>query len=176
MANYRKRIKIFPGLHMNLSGSGISFTAGVRGFSVTTGRRGTYLNQSLPGTGIYQCRKIGGGRRRGSYSAPTEDHTPPPKGCAVALLTLPLILLFLMAYMAVGAAVMAVLEYPGAGILILSLLWAAGSIWLLFALLRTIRDVIRYRPEDKNRQDTDKESFTFVSKDTHHDGMDTPYL
>lgn len=60
---YRKRIKIIPGVHLNLSRSGISTSIGVRGASVTLGKDGTYLNTGIPGTGIYQRQKLSGGRK-----------------------------------------------------------------------------------------------------------------
>lgn len=37
---------------MNISGSGVSFSVGPRGASVTYGKRGSYLNTGIPGTGI----------------------------------------------------------------------------------------------------------------------------
>lgn len=58
--NFRKRVKIAPGVRLNLSKSGISLTTGIRGASVTTGKNGIYANTGLPGTGIYQRKKIGG--------------------------------------------------------------------------------------------------------------------
>lgn len=58
MVSYRKRIRIAPGVHLNVSKSGISTTIGRKGFSVTSGSRGTYLNTSIPGTGIYNRQKI----------------------------------------------------------------------------------------------------------------------
>ena len=60
--NYRKRIKILPGIHLNVSKKGVSTTFGVKGASITTSKRGTYLNTSIPGTGIYKRQKISGGR------------------------------------------------------------------------------------------------------------------
>lgn len=57
--SFRRRIKIAPGVHLNFSKSGISTTFGVRGASITKGKKGTYLNTSIPGTGIYQRKKIG---------------------------------------------------------------------------------------------------------------------
>ena len=42
---FRKRIKILPGIHINLSKSGISTNVGVKGASVTFGpKRKTYAN------------------------------------------------------------------------------------------------------------------------------------
>ena len=55
---FRKRIKIAKGLNLNLSGSGLSLSAGVRGASATFGKNGTYLNTGIPGTGLYKRTKI----------------------------------------------------------------------------------------------------------------------
>ncbi|MDO4955603.1 MAG: DUF4236 domain-containing protein [Bacteroidales bacterium] len=58
--NYRKRIKIAPGLHVNVSKGGISTSVGVRGASMTFGQKGTYVNTGIPGTGFYSRKKIDG--------------------------------------------------------------------------------------------------------------------
>lgn len=56
---YRKRIKVAPGIYMNVSKSGISTSVGVRGASVTFGKKGFYFNTGIPGTGFYKRQKIG---------------------------------------------------------------------------------------------------------------------
>jgi hypothetical protein len=56
--NYKKRIKIIPGIHLNISKNGISTTIGVRGASLNIGKSGAYLNTTIPGTGIYSRHKI----------------------------------------------------------------------------------------------------------------------
>ena len=58
--SYRKRIKIAPGISINLSKSGISTSIGPRGAKVTIGPKGTYLSAGIPGTGIYSRQKISG--------------------------------------------------------------------------------------------------------------------
>lgn len=58
--SYRKRIKIAPGVLINVSKRGISTSIGPRGASITMGKNGSYLNTGIPGTGIYQRRKISG--------------------------------------------------------------------------------------------------------------------
>lgn len=58
--NYRKRVKIAPGVHVNLSKRGISTSFGPKGMKITTGPNGTYLNSCIPGTGLYKRQKIGG--------------------------------------------------------------------------------------------------------------------
>ena len=56
--NYRKRIKIAPGVHLNLSKGGVSTSVGPKGAKVTIGKQGTFLHTSIPGTGLYSRQKI----------------------------------------------------------------------------------------------------------------------
>lgn len=57
---FRKRIKILPGVHMNISKSGTSWSVGPRGAKVNFGKRGTYVTTGIPGTGIYSRTKVSG--------------------------------------------------------------------------------------------------------------------
>ena len=56
---FRKRIKVIPGVYINLSKSGVSANAGIRGASLTFRSDGVYRNLGLPGTGIYSRQKVG---------------------------------------------------------------------------------------------------------------------
>ena len=58
--SYRKRIKVIPGIYLNLSKSGISTSIGVKGASMTFGKPGTYLNTCLPSLGVYNRHKLSG--------------------------------------------------------------------------------------------------------------------
>ena len=58
---FRKSLKLAPGIRMNLSGSGVGWSFGPRGASVSVGKRGTYLNTSIPGLGLYERQKLSGG-------------------------------------------------------------------------------------------------------------------
>jgi hypothetical protein len=58
--NFRKRIKILPGLTINFGKKGVSATIGARGASLNIGKKGIYSNLSVPGTGIYMREKISG--------------------------------------------------------------------------------------------------------------------
>lgn len=70
---FRRSIKLAPGLRMNLSGSGISWSIGPKGASITMGKRGTYVNTSIPGTGLYTRQRIGSA---GTASrSPSQDRT-----------------------------------------------------------------------------------------------------
>ena len=60
--NYRRRIKIIPGVHLNFSKNGISTSIGLRGASVTIGKKSTYVNTSIPGLGIYNRQKLADNR------------------------------------------------------------------------------------------------------------------
>jgi len=55
---FRKKIRIFPGLTLNLSRQGISPTIGVPGLSVNKNKKGIFLNLGIPGTGIYNRIKL----------------------------------------------------------------------------------------------------------------------
>lgn len=55
---FSKRIKIFPGVSLNISKSGVSLTLGGKGLSVNIGSKHTTTTASLPGTGLsYRSRK-----------------------------------------------------------------------------------------------------------------------
>lgn len=61
---FQKRISILPGVRLNLSKSGASWSFGPRGASVNVGKRGVYGTVGLPGTGLsYRERLDKPGRR-----------------------------------------------------------------------------------------------------------------
>ena len=62
--NFRRRIKILPGIHLNVGKNGVSTSFGTKGAHITTGKNGTYLNTGIPGTGLYNRQKIDRGRSR----------------------------------------------------------------------------------------------------------------
>lgn len=74
---FRKSVKLAPGLRINLSGSGLSWSLGPRGASVGIGKRGTYLNTGIPGTGLYARKKLSGGASSSAHSSlsPTTSAT-----------------------------------------------------------------------------------------------------
>ena len=111
--SFRKRIKIAPGVHINLSKSGVSTSIGPKGAKVTMGPKGTYLHTGIPGTGIYNRQKIGPGQggttppsspsALGSFQSPNRDMPKKPsnsKGCLSAFI---ICLLLFSIGMVVGA-------------------------------------------------------------------------
>lgn len=55
---FRRSIRIGKLLQMNLSKSGVGFSAGVEGLRLRTGPRGTYFTFGMPGTGLYWEKKL----------------------------------------------------------------------------------------------------------------------
>ena len=49
---FQRRLKIFPGVRVNLSRSRVSTSMGGRGVWLTFGRRGSRATVGLPGTGL----------------------------------------------------------------------------------------------------------------------------
>ena len=49
---FQKRIKILPGITLNLSKKGVSTSVGVKGARVTVGHGQTRITAGLPGTGL----------------------------------------------------------------------------------------------------------------------------
>ena len=89
--NYRKRVKIAPGVHLNFSKNGVSTSIGPKGAKVTFGKNGTYMSSSIPGTGLYSRQKIGGSNRVSSYANNANGNNG--NGCLLIPISLILILL-----------------------------------------------------------------------------------
>jgi hypothetical protein len=68
-----RRVKVMPGVTMNLSKSGPSFSLGVRGAHVTLDRRGVRKTVGIPGTGVFYTSTKG--RHTGVHSAPSHSRT-----------------------------------------------------------------------------------------------------
>jgi Protein of unknown function (DUF4236) len=66
---FSRRIRILPGLRLNLSKSGVSTSIGGRGAWLTFGKRGTRATVGLPGTGL-------------SYSTTVAPQRPVPDSAA----------------------------------------------------------------------------------------------
>ena len=49
---FRRRLRIFPGLYLNLSKSGVSTSSGGRGTTLNLSTRGTRTTLGLPGSGL----------------------------------------------------------------------------------------------------------------------------
>jgi tetratricopeptide (TPR) repeat protein len=75
-----RRIKVAPGVTLNLSKSGGSLSFGPRGAKFTVGSRGRRATVGIPGTGLFYTqaltRKGSGGRRNNSSATPAVPSVP----------------------------------------------------------------------------------------------------
>lgn len=77
--NFRKSIKILPGVKINIGKKGISTSVGVRGAHVTVGKRGTRATVGIPGSGLSVTKKIGGKSRKTTAAKEEIQTAPAPK-------------------------------------------------------------------------------------------------
>lgn len=78
---FRNRLKILPGIYLNLGKNGISTTIGPRGANINIGKNGVYLNTGIPGTGISNREKLFGGdidKPNLNNNLPNNTDTIPP--------------------------------------------------------------------------------------------------
>jgi AAA+ superfamily predicted ATPase len=64
---FRKRLKLLPGIYLNLGLNGVSTTIGPRGANINIGKGGVYLNTGMPGTGISNREKLFSGNSTNQY-------------------------------------------------------------------------------------------------------------
>lgn len=70
---FNRRIRIAPGISLNLSKSGIGASIGPRGAKINVSSRGVYGNVGLPGTGLAYSEKL---NKRGGRSNPAGAPSP----------------------------------------------------------------------------------------------------
>jgi hypothetical protein len=74
---FRKRIKLFPGLWLNASRSGISASIGGHGLTANISKKGVRETVGLPGTGIsYQTKRVRIGQQRATAKGQRRSVTP----------------------------------------------------------------------------------------------------
>jgi hypothetical protein len=57
---FQRRIKLMPGVRLNLGLHGAGLSVGPRGLHVGVNRRGMYTSAGIPGTGIYAVHHFHG--------------------------------------------------------------------------------------------------------------------
>ena len=70
---FGKSIRLGKHVRLNVSKSGIGVSAGVKGFRIGTGPRGTRVTSSIPGTGLRYTQQLG----TGSRSRQQQSSSPP---------------------------------------------------------------------------------------------------
>lgn len=61
--NFRKSLKIMPGVRLNIGKNGVSTSIGVKGAKINIGKKGTYLNTGIPGSGLSIRNKISSSKK-----------------------------------------------------------------------------------------------------------------
>ena len=67
---FHRRIQLLPGVHLNLSKSGVTVSLGGAPFTLNIGEGIRRFTASLPGTGLSWSQRFGGGSRRGRRRTP----------------------------------------------------------------------------------------------------------
>lgn len=75
---FRRSLRIAPGIRVNLSKSGLSYSFGGRGATVNVGPKGTRATYGIPGTGLTYSEQLAPGKKRRKASAPIEPAPPLP--------------------------------------------------------------------------------------------------
>src|SRR5439155_11464217 len=79
-----RRVRLFPGVSVNLSRSGPSLSVGVGGAHLAVGKRGVTRTVGVPGTGIFYTSRAG--TQSGLHNAtPPVDMRPAPAGAGLVL-------------------------------------------------------------------------------------------
>jgi hypothetical protein len=96
---FQRRIRLFPGVRLNLSKSGISTSIGARGAWFTFGPRGTRTTVGLPGTGVsYTTQSPAHRHEQPPAPAPTSSPAPAVRPALVIAAVLALVLLAILSH------------------------------------------------------------------------------
>jgi len=95
---FRKRIKIFPGVWLNLSKSGISTSIGGKGLTVNLKGGKVKTTASIPGTGLSYSQTTGT-HDDPAYQASTGD-TPPASATVTVVVLLVIVAVVALVFMA----------------------------------------------------------------------------
>ncbi|MEZ8775903.1 DUF4236 domain-containing protein [Vibrio sp. 10N.261.49.A5] len=94
---FRKRIKIAPGVHLNLSKSGVSTSIGKPGATVNIGNKGVKATLGVTGSGLSYSQTLTDGSTSGRMQRPTKSSS---------------LLTKLLAFAVVACLVIAVMDDP----------------------------------------------------------------
>lgn len=72
---FRKRIKLFPGVYINIGKCGVSTSVGVNGAHVTVGNGKTRATVGVPGSGLSSTTIIGSHKSTDGRTASSVDAT-----------------------------------------------------------------------------------------------------
>lgn len=74
---FHKSVKIGKGMKINFSKSGVGASFGIPGFSYSVGKKGSYINAGIPGTGISYRKKLGSSSSKNRNSSSSRSSSSP---------------------------------------------------------------------------------------------------
>ena len=81
---FRKQINVLPGVHVNLSKTGVSTSVGGKGATFNIGHGKKNVTLGIPGTGLsYRTPASSQLRHRRRRTGGTAQHPPPPRDAGV---------------------------------------------------------------------------------------------
>ena len=133
---YRKSIRVGKsGTRINLSGSGVGISTGVKGARIGVGPRGTRTTLSIPGTGVSYTSQSGLGGRRGATKRSQQQ------AVMVALQPAPLQIVYQRPRPRIGKGILVLLLAGPLGLIIFGMgqtVW--GALWRgwLFSIIMLV--------------------------------------
>ncbi len=113
---FRRSVRLFPGVRLNFSRSGLSTSIGVRGATMTLGPRGAYANVGVPGSGLsYRTRLDTPAHTRQPVPEPVSPWTSPPQSALRSPIRAPGVSSIPGTEVEVKSADVGVLTSPGLG-------------------------------------------------------------
>lgn len=82
---FQKRIKLLPGVKLNLSKSGISASIGRPGATLNVGSKGAKVTGGIPGTGLSHTKQLSTKRGKRPAIAPADMQNEDPRSHEIAL-------------------------------------------------------------------------------------------
>ena|SRR3989442_14252402 len=94
---FYRRVRLFPGVSVNLSRSGPSLSVGIRGVHVTVGRRGMTRTVGITGSGLFWTSRTGTQTGVHTVAPPADVQPTSPSTIAVAIVLFALVVLAVLA-------------------------------------------------------------------------------
>lgn len=143
---FRKSVKLFPGVRLNLSKRGIGASVGVKGLHVSNGPSGPRMSASIPGTGLYVSESLKGKKRttRRTRQQTTDQYAVPSKIRGAYYIKPWRAILGIFFLITTITALFSGLDLLGT--LISFLIFGLLTLWLLFPWVKGILSLLKKTP------------------------------
>ena len=93
---FQKRIKLAPGIRLNISKRSMSLTGGIKGASVNIGKDGKHLNLGAPGTGFSTRTRLDAPKNKSAGQSNAQDQQSAGIGGTIAAYVLIAVVLWMI--------------------------------------------------------------------------------